>query len=129
MLNGRLECPRVELTPGTRVLITGASRGIGAALARHLADRGCVLGLVARGGDGLRAMAGALPGDGHRVLAADVSDRDSIRAAVDDFGDVDVVVANAGVAHYGPWLELREELEDQMTEVNWLGTLHTVRAA
>jgi short-subunit dehydrogenase len=119
----------VRLDPGTRVLITGASRGIGAALARQLAARGCVLGLVARGEDGLRELADSLPGEGHRALSADVANRDSIRAAVEAFGDVDVVVANAGVAHYGRWLDLDERLEAQMTDVNWLGTLCTVRAA
>ncbi len=129
MLNGRLESPQVELGDGTKVLVTGASKGIGAALARQLAARGCVLGLVARNEDGLRALIETLPGDGHRALPADVSDRDSIRAAIAEFGDVDVVVANAGVAHYGAWLDLDERLEAQMTDVNWLGTLYTVRAA
>ncbi|HEX2070481.1 MAG TPA: SDR family NAD(P)-dependent oxidoreductase [Thermoleophilaceae bacterium] len=119
----------MKLDPGTRVLITGASRGIGAALARQLAARGCVLGLVARGEEGLRELVDSLPGEGHRALAADVSERDSIAAAVADFGDVDVVVANAGLAHYGAWLDLDERLEREMNDVNWLGTLHTVRAA
>jgi short-subunit dehydrogenase len=119
----------VKLVPGTRVVITGASRGIGEALARQLAARGCVLGLVARGEDGLRALVDSLPGEGHRALPADVADRDSIRAALADFGDVDVVVANAGVAHYGAWLDLDEQFEAQMTEINWLGTLYTLRAA
>ena len=119
----------MKLTPGTRVVITGASRGIGAALARQLAARGCELGLVARGEEGLRELVDSLPGDGHRALAADVADRDSIRTAIAEFGDADVVVANAGVAHYGKWLDLDEQLEDQMTEINWLGTLYTVRAA
>ncbi|HYI81007.1 MAG TPA: SDR family NAD(P)-dependent oxidoreductase [Thermoleophilaceae bacterium] len=119
----------MKLTPGTRVVITGASRGIGAALARQLATRGCELGLVARGEEGLRKLVGSLPGDGHRALVADVSDRDSIGAAIAEFGDIDVVVANAGIAHYGKWQDLDEQLEDQMTEINWLGTLHTVRAA
>jgi short-subunit dehydrogenase len=111
------------------VLITGASKGIGASLARALAARGCVLGLVARSEDPLRELAGSLPGEGHRALAADVADRSSIQAAAAAFGEVDVVVANAGVADYGPWLELDEELEGRMTAINWLGTLHTVRAA
>jgi short-subunit dehydrogenase len=111
------------------VLITGASRGIGAALARQLAARGCVLGLVARGEQGLRELVASLPGDGHRALPADVADRDSIRSAVAELGDVDVVVANAGVADYGPWLDLEQGLEDRMTDINWLGTLYTVRAA
>jgi short-subunit dehydrogenase len=119
----------VRLDPGTRVLITGASRGIGAALAHQLAARGCALGLVARGEDGLRELVDSLPGEGHRALPADVADRDSIRAAVEAFGEVDVVVANAGIAHYGAWLDLDERLEEQMTDVNWRGTLYTVRAA
>jgi short-subunit dehydrogenase len=146
MLIGRLECPPVELGPGTRVLITGASRGIGAALARRFAAVGCELGLVARDPERLRELARSLPAAasgatraaadgapetvaGHAILPADVADRDSISAAISAFGDADVVVANAGVAHYGPWPDLDEALEAQMTEVNWLGTLFTVRAA
>lgn len=119
----------MKLAPGTRVLITGASRGIGASLARRLAARGCRLGLVARGEEGLEELVASLPGEGHRALPADVADRASIRAAVEKFGMVDVVVANAGVADYGPWLDLDLELEERMTAINWLGTLHTVRAA
>ena len=149
----------MELGPGTRVLITGASRGIGAALARRFAALGCELGLVARDPEPLRELARTLPAAagasagggrpagtsgasevpgagaeperiaGHAILPADVADRDSIAAAAAAFGDADVVVANAGVAHYGPWLDLDEQLEAQMTDVNWLGTLYTVRAA
>jgi short-subunit dehydrogenase len=119
----------VKLDPGTRVLITGASRGIGAALARALAARGCVLGLVARGEDGLRELVESLPGEGHQALPADVADRASIETAVASFGQIDVLVANAGVADYGPWLDLELDLEDRMTRINWLGTLYTVRAA
>jgi short-subunit dehydrogenase len=119
----------VELKPGTRVLITGASRGIGESLARALAARGCVLGLVARGEDGLRELVANLPGEGHRALPADVADRGSISEAVSAFGDVDVVVANAGVADYGPWLDLERDLERRMADINFLGTLYTVRAA
>ena len=118
----------MKLGEGTRVVITGASRGIGAALARQFAALGCELGLVARDENGLRELAETLPG-APAILPADVADRDSIEAAVDSFGDVDVIIANAGVAHYGPWLDLDERLEAQMTDVNWLGTLNTVRAA
>lgn len=119
----------MKLSAGTRVLITGASRGIGRALAHALAARGCVLGLVARGEDELRELATALPGEGHRALPADVGERASVGAAVASFGELDMVVANAGVADYGPWLDLDVELEERMTRVNWLGTLYTVRAA
>jgi short-subunit dehydrogenase len=121
--------PGIAIGSGTRVLVTGASRGIGSALARAFAERGCTLGLVARSEDELRRLAEELPGGGHEVLVADVSDPGSIGAAMERFGQVDVVVANAGVAHYMPFTELDPELVDQMTRVNWLGTVYTVGAA
>ncbi len=121
--------PGVEIGPGTRVILTGASRGIGEALARALAGRGCEIGLVARSEKELEALAGSLPGSGHRALPADVGDRAAVESAIDSFGPVDLVVANAGVAHYGPYTQLDTEAEERMTRVNWMGTLHTVRAA
>jgi short-subunit dehydrogenase len=119
----------MDLGPGTRVLVTGASRGIGEAIARAFAARGCTLGLVARSRDGVERLASSLPGDGHRALAGDVADAASIARAVDEFGDVDVLVANAGVTHYMPFAELPLERAEQMDRVNWLGTLYTVKAA
>jgi short-subunit dehydrogenase len=104
---------RVQLGPGTRVLVTGASRGIGAAIADAFEERGCAVGRVARTGE----------------LAADVGDRESIAAAVERFGAVDVCVANAGIAHYLPFAEMPTELIEQLTQVNWLGTVYTVKAA
>jgi short-subunit dehydrogenase len=118
----------MDLGSGTRVLVTGASRGIGESLARAFAARGCTLGLVARSEDELGQLAEALPGDGHRALAADVGDRESVGAAVERFGEVDVLVANAGIAHYRPFQELPLERAEQMTRVNWLGTLYSIDA-
>jgi short-subunit dehydrogenase len=103
----------VQIGPGTRVLVTGASRGIGRAVANAFEARGCSVGRVARSGE----------------LAADVADPDSIAGAVERFGDVDVLVANAGIAHYLPFKDMPLELVEQLTRVNWLGTVHTVRAA
>jgi short-subunit dehydrogenase len=103
----------VQLGSGTRVLVTGASRGIGAAIADAFEQRGCDVGRVARTGE----------------LAADVSERDSIAAAVERFGAVDVVVANAGIAHYMPFAEMPTDLIEELTRVNWLGTVYTVQAA
>ena len=60
----------MELGSGTRVLITGASRGIGESLARAFADRGCRLGLVARSEGELTKLAESLAGEGHEVLTA-----------------------------------------------------------
>jgi short-subunit dehydrogenase len=119
----------VELTPGTRILITGASRGLGRAMAEAFAWRGCVLGLVARSEDELRELADELPGDEHKILIADVSDRQQIGAAIEAFGDIDVLVANAGVARYLSFADLPLEEAERMTQVNWLGTLYTVKPA
>jgi len=84
-----------------RVFITGASSGLGAALAAHYAARGAVLGLVARRADKLAAIAAAL-GTPVSVYAVDVADRDALAAAAADFasrhGTPDVVIANAGVS-------------------------------
>ena len=114
---------------GTRVLVTGASRGIGESLAWAFAERGCTLGLVARSEQELAALAASLPGDGHQALPADVGDRESVGASVRRFGEVDVLVANAGIAYYQPFGDLPLERAEQMTRVNWLGTLYTVDAA
>jgi short-subunit dehydrogenase len=119
----------VQIGHGTRVLVTGASRGIGAAVASAFAARGATLGLVARHREPLEALGSELPGNGHVALEADVADADSIAGAIAEFGDVDVLVANAGLTHYGPFAELPLEEAREMNDVNWLGTIHTVRAA
>jgi len=120
--------PALKLGPDTRVLLTGASRGIGEALARGLAARACEVGLLARNEAELEALAASLPGQGHQALVADVGDRAEVLRAAQGFGRTDVVVANAGVADYGPYIALDPEAEERMTRVNWLGTLYTVRA-
>ena len=119
----------VEIGPGTRVLVTGASRGIGQAIARAFAKRGATLGLVARRREPLEQLAGELPGNAHVALSADVSEADSIAAAIEEFGAVDVVVANAGITHYRPFAQLPLDEARRMNDVNWLGTIHTVWAA
>ncbi|HYN91602.1 MAG TPA: SDR family NAD(P)-dependent oxidoreductase [Thermoleophilaceae bacterium] len=119
----------MQIGPGTRVLVTGASRGIGEAIARAFAARGCTLGLVARRRGPLEELAGDLPGSGHAAIEGDVANPDSIARAVEQFGDVDVLVANAGITHYRPFAEQPLEEARQMNDVNWLGTLHTVKAA
>lgn len=111
---------------GKVALVTGASRGIGAAVARQLADQGVKLALASRSGDDL-GISGAV------AQACDVrrqADLTSIvDAAVDCFGRLDILVANAGVGAYGPFLELSDEHLDEMIDVNLKGTLYAVRAA
>lgn len=94
------------------VFITGASSGIGAALAREFAGRGATLGLVARRRDALDALVAALPGR-HRVYPADVTDKDALIAAAaafrTDAGATDIVIANAGIS-VGVKTEFYEDL-------------------
>jgi len=110
---------------GRVAVVTGASRGIGAAVARQLADHGVKLGLASRSGDDLGLDAVAQP--------CDVRDLDQLVSLVDAtaerFGRIDILVANAGVGAYGPFLDLSREHLDEMIDVNLKGTLYAVRAA
>jgi NAD(P)-dependent dehydrogenase (short-subunit alcohol dehydrogenase family) len=97
-----------------RVFITGASSGIGAALAREYARQGATLGLVARRRELLEALAASLPNpDKHRIYPLDVTDHAALARAAADFiaalGGADVVVASAGISHG----TLTERPEDQ----------------
>jgi short-subunit dehydrogenase len=111
------------------VLVTGASRGIGEAIARAFAKRGATLGLLARKREPLDDLAAQLEGEGHVPLVADVTDPDSVAKAVNEFGHVDVVVANAGITHYRPFAQLPLDEARHMNDVNWLGTIYTVWTA
>jgi NADP-dependent 3-hydroxy acid dehydrogenase YdfG len=111
---------------GKTAVITGASRGIGAALARMLHARGVKLGLASRSGDDL-GLAGAV------AQPCDVRDLDALTRLCDAtaaaFGGIDIVVANAGVGAYGSFLDLSREHLDEMLDVNLKGTLYAIRAA
>src|SRR5215217_1983856 len=118
----------MEIGSSTRVVVTGASRGIGRAIVQAFAERGAEVGLLSRSEEELNELALALPGEGHEAIAADVGDRDDLVRAIEEFGRVDVVVANAGVAHYGPFRDMDLDQVDRMTRINWMGTINTVAA-
>jgi short-subunit dehydrogenase len=118
----------MKIGAGTRVLVTGATRGIGRATAHAFAERGCAVGLVARSSDALEELAHHLPGRGHEALPADVGDGAALAGAVERFGQVDVAVANAGRADYMPFLRMDLDRAEEMTRLNWLGTVYTVAA-
>ncbi len=111
---------------GRVALVTGGSRGIGAAVVRSLTDAGARVAALSRGG-GDPGVPGALP------IACDLRDRAAVMAAAErvvaEFGGIDIVVPNAGVASYGPFLSLSPEDVDEMIDVNVKGTLHTLQAA
>jgi NADP-dependent 3-hydroxy acid dehydrogenase YdfG len=111
---------------GKVAFITGASRGIGAAIARSLAAEGVKLGLASRSGADL-GLPGALG------LVCDVSDRaqveNAVAATVERFGRLDICIANAGVGSYHSLTELPIEHLEQMIDVNLKGTIYTFRAA
>jgi 3-oxoacyl-[acyl-carrier protein] reductase len=126
----------VKIEVGTPAIVTGASRGIGRATATALAARGARLGLMARGREGLTALAeelGPSPAGDHVVLAADIGQKGAVTRAVDRFatraGGLDLLVANAGIAHYGPFVDLDLERAEEMVRINVLGTIYAVRAA
>lgn len=106
-------------------LITGASRGAGAAIARAFHDAGAQVALASRSGTDLGL-------DGAVGLTCDVRDLAQVEAAVattvERFGKLDVVVANAGVGAYGDFLDLAVEDVEAMIDVNLKGTLWTARA-
>jgi short-subunit dehydrogenase len=111
------------------VFITGASSGIGAALATEFARRGASVGMVARRKDALDALVAQLPGR-HFAYAADVTDKDATIAAAlafeRDSGGADIVVANAGIS-VGVLTEYYEDLDAfaGVLNTNVLAMAHT----
>jgi len=116
---------------GRVVLVTGAARGIGEAVAREAAGRGCRLALVGLEAERLQALSNDL-GPGHFWAEADVTDQSSldqaVAGAVDTFGGIDVVVANAGIANTGTVATNPPDALVRTIEVNLIGVVRTVSA-
>lgn len=116
---------------GAIVAVTGASRGIGAAVATAVAARGARVGLIARSAGDLDAVLDGVGTEGVAVTA-DVADRTAtiealarIEASV---GPIDVLVANAGIGAYGPFVDIPYEELERVVDVNVLGTMYAIRA-
>jgi NAD(P)-dependent dehydrogenase (short-subunit alcohol dehydrogenase family) len=114
-----------------RIFITGASSGIGTALARHYAAQGATLGLVARRADVLEQLKAGLPGaERHRVYPLDVTDHAALAQAAADFvaacNGVDIVIANAGISQ-GTLTEYTEDLPvfQRILDINVVATVAT----
>ena len=118
-------------TAGAVAVVTGASRGIGRATARALHERGAAVGLVARSGGELDALAREL-GSRAATATADVADRDQVGAAMTrlsaTLGPVDILVNNAGVGAYASMLEEAPATFERLMRVNYLGTVYATLA-
>jgi NAD(P)-dependent dehydrogenase (short-subunit alcohol dehydrogenase family) len=106
------------------VFITGASRGVGAAIARSFHEAGANVALASRSGAdlGLSEALGV-----HCDVRDPASVEGAVSATVERFGGLDVVVANAGVGSYGPFLDMDPEDVEAMIDINLKGTLYTAR--
>jgi len=117
---------------GRHVVVTGAARGIGAAIARSLAAEGARLSLMGRRREPLQQLADTLPGE-HAVVVADVADADSVNAAFAQaraaLGPVAILVNNAGQAESAPFHKTTLQLWQQMIGVNLTGSFLCAQAA
>ena len=112
-------------------VVTGASRGIGAAIARTVLEAGHRVALLARG-DAVLDLAESL-GDQARGFQCDVGSRESIDAAIDAvvaaYGHIDTLVNNAGVHRGGKVQRLSDEAWQEVMQVNLTGAMSMTRAA
>ncbi len=117
------------------VVVTGASAGVGRATVREYARRGCRIGLLARGLEGLEAARGEVEALGGEavVVPTDVADADQVEAAASAvearFGPIDVWVNNAMVTVFGPVKSLDADEIRRVTEVTYLGQVHGTLSA
>ncbi|MGB8502872.1 SDR family oxidoreductase [Mycobacterium sp.] len=118
---------------GKLVFITGGGNGIGAAVGRRLHAKGAKVVLTDLDESALHDVASDLNGDRVLTLTADVRDLASMQEAasraIDRFGGIDIVVANAGIGIYGSVLKVDPRAFKTLIDVNLVGVFHTVRAA
>lgn len=117
---------------GKVVFITGGARGVGADVARRLRRKNAKLVLIDIDAEPLAELAAELGQDHVLTAVADVRDLSRMQSVADEaverFGGVDVVVANAGIATYGSVLQVDPEAFKRLLDINVLGVFHTVRA-
>jgi short-subunit dehydrogenase len=119
---------------GTTAVVTGASSGIGWALAVALARQGARVGAVARRGDKLAELAAQVRATGGTIATADadVSDRAALhtasRSLESELGPTDLLIANAGMSHHTGAKEMHVEKVEEILRVNFLGVVYSIEA-
>ena len=109
------------------IVITGGSRGIGAAAVSHFCTKGHrVYFLYEKDHPAAEAVCKA---SGATAICCDVADRSAVEAAFTQIGDLDVLICNAGIAHYGLMQDLTEAQWDRLFDVNVKGIYHCINAA
>ncbi|MFN7730197.1 MAG: SDR family NAD(P)-dependent oxidoreductase, partial [Bdellovibrio sp.] len=111
---------------GKKILVTGGSRGIGAAIVQQLASRGAQVAFTySSREDAAQAVLAQLPGSGHFVARMNLQDEASIEAAlaqvIEKFGNLDGVVNNAGMTKDGLLLRMKTEDFDSVIQTNLRG--------
>ncbi len=116
---------------GRHALVTGANRGIGAAIARALSREGASVSLLVRDATRARQVADSL-GGAHGIVVADVTDRAAAQAACAEaasmLGAIDILVNNAGTADSAPFMRSDPALFQRMIDVHLLAVVHTTQA-
>jgi short-subunit dehydrogenase len=116
------------IVAGSRIVVTGASRGLGERLARALADRGARVALVARSGDAITKLAADLGGDAYPADLADTSTIDALVVAIEAGGPIDALVNNAGVDLTGRFTTTDPEAIAQLVTLNLVAPMLLARA-
>jgi len=116
---------------GATALVTGASRGIGRAVAKQAAAKGARVGLLARNQDDLEAVRADIGGTA-TVAPADIAVRaevdDAVKRVEAELGPIDILVANAGIGAYGPFADIDVDAVEHLVQVNLLGTVYPIKA-
>ena len=119
---------------GKTAIVTGASRGIGAAIARKLCEAGANVALCSRSAEAVAAIADTLNSEGYTAIstAADISKKVDVEALIktvlDRFSQIDILVNNAGITRDTLLMRLQDEDWDAVLQTNLTGTMYCTRA-
>lgn len=119
---------------GKTAIVTGASRGIGAAIARKLCEAGANVALCSRSAEAVAAIADALNSEGYTAIstAADISQKSDVEALIkavqERFSQIDILVNNAGITRDTLLMRLKDEDWNAVLQTNLTGTMYCTRA-